>query len=72
MSAISADGGGGTRLRLYRNPLRLLVSAGPWRAAWYLAGYVFAVGWVLFSVGLTAVVTAAAFGTRPPGAMPRT
>src|ERR1700677_2140050 len=62
MSAISADGGGGTRLRLYRNPLRLLVSAGPWRAAWYLAGYVFAVGWVLFSVGLTAVVTAAPVG----------
>src|ERR1700683_1676263 len=59
MSAISADGGGGTRLRLYRNPLRLLVSAGPWRAAWYLAGYVFAVGWVLFSVGFAAVVAAA-------------
>ena len=67
MSAISADGGGGTRLRLYRNPLRLLVSAGPWRAAWYLAGYVFAVGWVLFSVGLTAVVTAAVFAITLAG-----
>ena len=28
----------GTKLLLYRNPLRLLVSAGLWRAVWYLAG----------------------------------
>jgi hypothetical protein len=59
--ARGADAGDGTRLPLYRNPLRLLVSAGPWRAAWYLTGYVFAVGWVLFATGFTAAVTAAAF-----------
>jgi Putative sensor len=50
---------GGTRLRLYRNPLRLAVSPSLWRAAWFLAVYVFAVGWVLFAVALTATVTAA-------------
>jgi hypothetical protein len=50
---------GGTRLPLYRNPLRLAVSPSLWRAAWFLAAYVFAVGWVLFAVALTATVTAA-------------
>jgi len=60
-AANGADTGGDTRLPLYRNPLRLLVSAGPWHAARYLAGYVFAVGWVLFAAGFTAAVTAAAF-----------
>jgi hypothetical protein len=60
-AAHGADAGGDTRLPLQRSPLRLLVSAGPWRAAWYLAGYVFAVGWVLFAAGLCASVTAAAF-----------
>ncbi len=58
-----ARGAGGvasdTRLRLYRNPLRLVVSASPWRAACYLAGYVFVTGWVLFSVTFAATVTAA-------------
>jgi hypothetical protein len=56
-----------TRLRLYRNPLRLLASADLWRATWYLAGYVFAVGWVLFAVGFTATVTAAAFAITLAG-----
>jgi len=51
--------GSDTRLRLYRNPLRLLFSASTWLAAGYLAGYVFITGWVLFSVALTVVVTAA-------------
>ena len=60
-AADGADTGGDTRLWLSRNPLRLLVSAGLWCAAWYLAGYVFAVGWVLFAAGFTATVTAAAF-----------
>jgi hypothetical protein len=59
-SACRADGCG-TKLLLYRNPLRLLVSAGLWRAVWYLAGYVFAIGWVLFAAGFTATVTAAVF-----------
>jgi hypothetical protein len=60
-AAHGADAGGATRLSLSRNPLRLMVSAGLWRAVWYLAGYVFAVGWVLFSAGFTATVTAAVF-----------
>jgi Putative sensor len=63
----SADGkparrtaaGGDTRLRLYRNPLRLLFSASTWLAAGYLAVYVFITGWVLFSVALTSTLTAA-------------
>jgi hypothetical protein len=60
-----ANGNGGrsrasdTRLRLYRNPLRLLFSASPWRAVGYLAVYVFITGWLLFSVALTTTVTAA-------------
>jgi hypothetical protein len=54
-AAAAAD----TRLRLYRNPLRLLFSASTWLAAGYLAVYVFVTGWVLFSVALTTTVTAA-------------
>ncbi len=57
----------GTRLCLHRNPLRLLISAGLWRAVWYLAGYVFAVGWVLFAAGFTATVTAAVFSITLAG-----
>jgi hypothetical protein len=49
-----------TRLPLYRNPLRLAVSASPWRAAWYLSVYVFVTGWLLFTVAFTSAVTAAA------------
>ena len=60
-AADGAAAGGDTRLGLSRNPLRLVVSAGLWRGVWYLAGYVFAVGWVLFSAGFTAAVTAAVF-----------
>jgi Putative sensor len=58
---------GSTRLRLYRNPLLLLVSADLRRAAWYLAGYVFAIGWVLFAAAFTASVTAAAFAITLAG-----
>jgi hypothetical protein len=49
----------GTRVLAHRNPVRLLFSASPWRAAWFLAGYVFVTGWVLFAVAFTATVTAA-------------
>jgi hypothetical protein len=66
-AARGARDGGGTRLPLPRNPLRLLVSAGLWRAVWYLAGYVFAVGWVLFAAGFTAAVTAAVFAITLAG-----
>jgi Putative sensor len=44
-------------LRLYRNPLRQAVSASTWRGTWYLLAYL-GVGWVLFSVVLTAGITA--------------
>ena len=50
---------GDTRLRLYRNPLRLLFSASTWLAARYLAVYMFITGWVLFGVALATTVTAA-------------
>lgn len=49
------------RLRLYRNPLRLAVSGSTWRAAGYLAAYIFVAGWLLFAVAFTATVTAAVF-----------
>jgi hypothetical protein len=55
------------RLRLYRNPLRLLFSASVWRSAWFLIAYVFALGWVLFTIGFTAAVTAAAFAVTLAG-----
>ena len=49
------------RLRRYRNPLRLAVSGSPWRAAAFLAVYIFVAGWLLFAIALTATVTAAVF-----------
>jgi hypothetical protein len=57
----------GTRLPLYRNPVRVLLSGSPWRAAWFLGGYVFAVGWLLFSVAFTATATAAVFAITLAG-----
>jgi hypothetical protein len=57
----------GTKLLLYRNPLRLLVSAGLWRAVWYLAGYVVAIGWVLFAASFTAAATGAVFAITLAG-----
>jgi hypothetical protein len=67
MNAPTQGGPDHTRLYLDRNPLRLLVSSGPWRAAWYLGGYVFVTGWVLFSVALTATVSAAVFAITLAG-----
>ena len=58
---------GDTRLRRYRNPLRLLVSASPWLAAGYLAVYVFLTGWALFSVALIATMTAACLAITVAG-----
>ena len=48
-------------LRLYPNPLRQALSGTTWRAAGFLAGYVFVAGWLLFAVAFTASVTAALF-----------
>ena len=69
MSAPQQDGQAGRRaaaapvirLRLYRNPLRQAVSGSTWRAAGFLAGYVFVAGWLLFAIALSASVTAAVF-----------
>jgi hypothetical protein len=47
-----------SRLRLYRNPLRLAWSASPWRAAGFLAVYLLG-SWLLFSVAFTVATTAA-------------
>jgi len=47
------------RLSLRANPLRLLVSASPWRAAGYLISYL-VVSWVTFSIAVTAVTVAVA------------
>jgi hypothetical protein len=55
------------RLNLGRNPLRVLVSPAPWRAAWYLGGYVFVTGWLLFSIAFTATVSAAALAVTLAG-----
>jgi hypothetical protein len=60
-------GPAGTRLRLYRNPLRLAASGSLWRGAWYLIAYVFGTGWLLFAVTFTATVTAAAFAITLAG-----
>lgn len=38
-SSTSAGSGGGSRIPLHRNPLRLACSASPWRSAWYLASH---------------------------------
>ena len=48
MSAVS-------RLSLRRDPIRLVLSRGPWAAAWYLLGYL-AVGWALFAIALSTAV----------------
>jgi hypothetical protein len=48
-------------LRLYPNPVRQALSGSTWRAASFLAVYVFVAGWLLFAVAFTATVTAAMF-----------
>jgi len=69
LPAAAADHGPvrGTRLPLYRNPVRVLLSGSPWRAAWFLGVYVFAVGWLLFSVAFTVTATAAVFAITLAG-----
>ena len=46
------------RLPLYRNPLRLLLSASLWRSAWFLICYL-VLGWLFFSAVFTAVTVTA-------------
>jgi Putative sensor len=59
MSSATARQPGGSRLRLYANPVRLVLSPSPWRAAWYLLSYMLVSG-VLFAIVVTASVTTAA------------
>lgn len=54
-------------LRLRANPLRLVFSAAPWRAAAYLGGYLL-LGWVLFSAAFTVSVLAAVLTSTVVGA----
>jgi Putative sensor len=50
--------GAGGRLPISGNPLRFAVSASPWRAAWYLIGYL-VMGSVLATIAFSAATTAA-------------
>jgi hypothetical protein len=63
----AARGRSGSRLAYRRNPLRLAVSGGLWRSAWYLLGYVLVVGWLLFAAAFTAVTTAAVLAVTVAG-----
>jgi hypothetical protein len=63
----TAGGRSGSRLTYRRNPLRLAVSGGLWRSAWYLLGYVFVVGWLLFAAAFSAVTTAAVLAVTVAG-----
>jgi Putative sensor len=47
-----------SKLSLRRDPIRLLLSRGLWRSAWYLLGYL-AVGWALFAIALSTAVAGA-------------
>jgi hypothetical protein len=47
-----------TRLPLHRNPVRLALSASPWRSAGFLLGYL-AIAWVYFSVVFAVALTTA-------------
>jgi Putative sensor len=53
-------------LSLRHDPVRLLFSRDLWAAAWFLLAYQ-AVGWVLFSIALTAVLTGAVLGLTLAG-----
>jgi hypothetical protein len=58
MSAAATGPPSDSRLPLTANPVRLLLSASPWRAAGYLLTYLIVSG-VLFAIALTASVTTA-------------
>jgi hypothetical protein len=47
-----------SKLSLRRDPIRLLLSRGLWRSAWYLLGYL-VVGWALFAIALSTAVAGA-------------
>jgi Putative sensor len=66
-SGRSGSGRSDSSLAYRRNPLRMAVSGGLWRGAWYLLGYVFVVGWVLFAAAFTAVTTAAVLAVTVAG-----
>ncbi|HWD54996.1 MAG TPA: sensor domain-containing protein [Acidimicrobiales bacterium] len=47
-----------SKLSLRRDPIRLVLSRGPWAAAWYLLSYL-VVGWALFAIALSTAVAGA-------------
>jgi hypothetical protein len=47
-----------SKLSLRRDPIRLVLSRGPWAAAWYLLCYL-VVGWALFAIALSTAVAGA-------------
>lgn len=53
-------------LTLRRDPIRLLVSRGPWAGARYLLGYL-AVGWALFAIAFSVAVAGAALSITLAG-----
>jgi hypothetical protein len=59
MSTATTGPRAGSRLPLHRNPIRLVLSASPWRAAGYLLSYLLISG-VLFAIAVTATVTTVA------------
>jgi hypothetical protein len=73
-STTSQSSGSGSRIPLYRNPLRLAASASPWRSAWYLAGHLTggailgAAAALAASAGATAAATVAGFPLLRPAA----
>lgn len=59
-SPVETDAGGRVstgRLHMHRNPVRMLLSVGPWAAAWFLFTYLFT-GPALFTVALTVLAVA--------------
>lgn len=59
MSTATTGPPGGSRLPLYANPVRLVLSPSPWRAAGYVLSYLLVSG-ALFAIAVTASVTTAA------------
>jgi hypothetical protein len=56
------------RVRYYRNPFRLALSASPWRSAWYLACYLVlggALAMLVFGAASVAVVCAVTIAGLP-------
>ena len=73
-STTQESSGDSPRIPLYGNPLRLTLSASPWRSAWYLAGHLVggtilgAAAALVVSAGATAAATVAGLWLLRPAA----